>query len=69
MRQAPFVVLTGATMPAALVELGFISNPDEAARLQAAGTQEQIAAVLAEAIGEFVRAPAGEAATPVAVAP
>lgn len=68
-RQAPFVVLTGATMPAALVELGFISNPDEAARLQAADTQDQVAAILAEAIGEFVRAPAGEAATPVAVAP
>ena len=29
-RQAPFRVLMGATMPAILVEVGFISNPDEA---------------------------------------
>jgi N-acetylmuramoyl-L-alanine amidase len=28
-RQAPFSVLMGASMPAVLVELGFISNPKE----------------------------------------
>ena len=32
-RQAPFAVLMGATMPAVLLELGFISNPDEEERL------------------------------------
>ncbi len=32
-RQAPFTVLMGATMPAVLLELGFISNPDEEKRL------------------------------------
>ena len=32
-RQAPFAVLMGATMPAVLVELGFITNPSEEARL------------------------------------
>lgn len=56
-RQAPFFVLTGATMPAALVELGFLSNPEEAARLQDVAMQEQLATVLAEAIAEFVRTP------------
>lgn len=56
-RQAPFAVLTGATMPSALVELGFVSNPDEAAHLQDAGVQDQLASVLAEAIAEFVRTP------------
>ncbi|HPC81963.1 MAG TPA: N-acetylmuramoyl-L-alanine amidase [Thermoanaerobaculaceae bacterium] len=61
-RQAPFVVLTGATMPAALVELGFISNPEEAVRLQTAETQDQLAAALAEAIAEFVRTPGADAA-------
>ncbi|MEE2776225.1 MAG: N-acetylmuramoyl-L-alanine amidase [Acidobacteriota bacterium] len=32
-RQAPFSVLMGATMPAVLVELGFISNPNEESEL------------------------------------
>jgi N-acetylmuramoyl-L-alanine amidase len=56
-RQAPFVVLTGATMPAALVEVGFLSNPDEAARLLSPGTQGQIAAALADAVVSFLRSP------------
>jgi N-acetylmuramoyl-L-alanine amidase len=56
-RQAPFVVLTGATMPAALVEVGFLSNPDEANRLLARDTQEAIAGALAEGIAEFIRTP------------
>jgi N-acetylmuramoyl-L-alanine amidase len=45
-KQAPFRVLIGATMPAALVEVGFISNPDEEQRL--AGDDYQL--MLAEAI-------------------
>jgi len=32
-RQAPFTVLLGATMPAVLLELGFLSNPEEEQRL------------------------------------
>ena len=56
-RQAPFVVLTGATMPAALVEVGFLSNAGEATRLLAPDTQRQIAAALAEAVVSYLRAP------------
>jgi hypothetical protein len=33
-KQAPFKVLVGATMPAALVEVAFISNPEEEAKLK-----------------------------------
>ncbi len=56
-RQAPFVVLTGATMPAALVEVGFLSNPDDAARLARRDSQERIARALASAIVSFLRTP------------
>jgi N-acetylmuramoyl-L-alanine amidase len=62
-KQAPFVVLTGATMPAALVEIGFLSNPAETTRLTSAEGQDQIAAALAEAIAAYLR-PSEPAASP-----
>lgn len=68
-RQAPFVVLTGATMPAALVEVGFLSNSREAARLLARELQEEIATALAEAIVEYLRTPTAAPAPPRTVAP
>ena len=51
-KQAPFVVLTGVNMPAALVEIGFVSNPKEAARLRQRDRQDAIAQALAAAIDE-----------------
>ena len=56
-RQAPFVVLTGATMPSTLVEVGFLSNAEEAGRLLTRDTQEEIAAALAEAVAEYLHSP------------
>jgi len=53
-RQAPFVVLTGATMPAVLVEFGFLSNPEEAQRLADAGHQQRLAEAIAAGIEDFV---------------
>jgi N-acetylmuramoyl-L-alanine amidase len=53
-RQAPFVVLTGATMPAVLVEFGFLSNPDEARRLAEPEYQRQVAEAIAAGIEDFV---------------
>jgi N-acetylmuramoyl-L-alanine amidase len=54
-KQAPFVVLTGATMPAILVEIGFLSNPAEAKQLESAEHQQRLAEALALGIDDFVR--------------
>ena len=42
-KQAPFRVLMGATMPAVLVEVGFITNPEEERQLRSADYQEEVA--------------------------
>lgn len=55
-KQAPFVVLTGATMPAALVEIGFLSHPEEGQLVSQPDTQSRIADALAAAVVAFVRA-------------
>lgn len=52
-KQAPFRVLIGATMPAALVEIGFISNPDEEARLGSAAHQNEVAQAIARAVRRY----------------
>jgi N-acetylmuramoyl-L-alanine amidase len=49
---ARFAVLRGARMPAALVETGFLSNPQEERKLNSPAYRQQIA----EAIVEGVRA-------------
>ncbi len=53
-KQAPFVVLTGATMPAALVEIGFLSNPGEAAQLESNSHQQELAEAIASGIRDFL---------------
>ena len=52
-KQAPFYVLAGARMPAVLVEVGFLSHPDEAARLRTPRHQERIAQGIAEGISAW----------------
>lgn len=52
-KQAPFRVLRGANMPAILVELGFISNPEEERKLQDSGYQRQLVNALVRAIVAF----------------
>ena len=42
-KQAPFRVLMGATMPSALIEVGFITNPEEERRLGSSDYQDQLA--------------------------
>ena len=52
-KQAPFRVLVGATMPAALVEVGFISNPDEETKLRDEKYQSTLASTLAQAVMKY----------------
>ncbi|HET7435251.1 MAG TPA: N-acetylmuramoyl-L-alanine amidase, partial [Thermoanaerobaculia bacterium] len=52
-KQAPFKVLVGATMPAALVEVGFISNPEEEAKLQSDEFQTMMVAALTRAVQRY----------------
>jgi N-acetylmuramoyl-L-alanine amidase len=54
-KQAPFYVLMGVQMPATLVEIGFITNPQEERALGSKVRQEQIADALARAVHEFGR--------------
>ena len=52
-RQAPLLVLWGAKMPAALVEVGFISHPQEGRLLSRRRYQAKIAQALTDAVREF----------------
>ncbi len=52
-QQAPFRVLVGANMPAVLVEIGYLSNPDEEKALTSAAHQDKVALAVFEAIAAF----------------
>jgi N-acetylmuramoyl-L-alanine amidase len=52
-KQAPFMVLHKAYMPRVLIEMGFISNKEEGARLDSEDGQEEIAASIAQAIVSY----------------
>ena len=52
-KQAPFRVLVGAAMPAVLVEVGFLTNEEDAHKLASEEYREQIAAALADAVDRF----------------
>lgn len=64
-KQAPFRVLVGAAMPAVLVELGFISNPDEEAKLQTPAYRTQLVDALVRAIGRYKDLAEGRPPAPV----
>ncbi len=52
-KQAPFKVLMGATMPAVLVEIGFITNPEEEDRLKQDGYRDRIAQAIVDSVAAF----------------
>lgn len=60
-KQAPFRVLVGAAMPAVLVEIAFISNPDEERLLGSEAYQNGVAAALARGIARYEQARATRA--------
>ncbi len=53
-KRGPFYVLVGAGMPCVLVEVSFLTHPEEAARLAQPGYQQAIAAGLLRGIQRFV---------------
>jgi N-acetylmuramoyl-L-alanine amidase len=55
-RQGPFYVLLGATMPSVLVEAAFISNREEEKRLGDRRFQEKTAAAIVQGVHEFAQA-------------
>jgi N-acetylmuramoyl-L-alanine amidase len=59
--QAGFLVLKSPDVPSILVETGFISNPDEARRLNSSAFQEKVASALYEGVRTYMseRAPEG----------
>jgi len=52
-KQAGFYVLYGASMPAVLVELGFLSNPSEAAFMKSDDGQAYLASAIFRAIRDY----------------
>ena len=52
-KQAPFRVLMGATMPSALIEIGFVTNPEEERRLSSVEYQEQLAQAIFRGVVKY----------------
>jgi N-acetylmuramoyl-L-alanine amidase len=54
-KQAPFMVLIGATMPSVLVEVSFLTNRTEAARLRSESYRREVAEALRKGIMSYQR--------------
>jgi N-acetylmuramoyl-L-alanine amidase len=52
-RQAPFVVLIGATMPSILAEIGFVSNPHDERLLKHSDQRQKIAEALFKGVSQY----------------
>ncbi len=52
-RQAPFVVLIGATMPSILAEIGFVSNPRDERLLRRTDQRQKIAEALYKGVVQY----------------
>ncbi len=56
-KQGPFLVLYGASMPSILTEVGFITNPEEEARLARPAYRQKIAQAIFDGIKKYLRNP------------
>jgi N-acetylmuramoyl-L-alanine amidase len=65
-QQAPFYVLTGVEAPAVLVELGFISHPEESRKLARPEYRDRIAQAIADGLRAFLAQVAARDRRPVA---
>ncbi len=54
-KQAPFLVLKGVNMAAVLIEVGFISNPNEEKLLKTPEFREKVALAISEAIQDYLK--------------
>ena len=52
-KQGPFHVLLGATMPSVLIEMGFISNSREVKRLTSSNYQKRVAAAIVKGVKKY----------------
>ena len=53
-QQAPFYVLMGLEAPAVLIEVGFVSHPDEARQLADAEYQGKLARAISSGVKQFL---------------
>ena len=58
-KKAPFIVLIGANMPSILAEISFVSNPEDARKLQTQERRQQIADSLYRGIARYVNGLSG----------
>ena len=65
-KQAPFRVLIGVNAPAVLVEVSFITNPDEEKRINSEEFRRQVADTLAGSLETYFRSADGAAPVPYA---
>lgn len=54
-KQAPFKVLTGVACPAILLEVAFISNPEEEKKLQMESFQNKVAEAIYKGLVKYIR--------------
>jgi N-acetylmuramoyl-L-alanine amidase len=60
-KKAPFVVLIGANMPSILAEISFVTNPEDAAKLETPEYRERVAESLYKGVARYAAAINGRA--------